>query len=66
MNAADAVQALEFACHRALKVPKDDMSRVMLLEALAGLKATPINSFPQKVVDLVERSYEQAEHRQRL
>ena len=61
MNAADAVQALEFACHRALKVPKDDMSRVMLLEALAGLKATPLNSFPQQVLDLVERSREQAD-----
>jgi hypothetical protein len=61
MNAADAVQALEFACHRALNVPKDDMSRVMLLEALAGLKATPLNSFPQEVLDLVERAREQAD-----
>ena len=61
MNAVDAVQALEFACHRALTVPKDDMSRVMLLEALAGLKGTPLNSFPQQVVDLVERSCEQAD-----
>ena len=61
MNAADTVQALEFACHRALRVPEDDMSRVMLLEALAGLKATPLASFPQKVFDLVERSREQAD-----
>ena len=61
MNAADAVQALDFACHRALKVPQDDMSRVMLLEALAGLKATPLNSFPQQVIDLVERAREQAD-----
>jgi len=61
MNAADAVQAVEFACHRALRVPKDDMSRVMLLEALAGLKATPLNSFPQEVLDLVERAREQAD-----
>jgi hypothetical protein len=61
MNAADAVQALEFACHRALKVPKDDMSRVMLLEALAGLKAPPLASFPEKVLDLVERSRDQAD-----
>jgi hypothetical protein len=61
MNAADAVQALEFACHRALKVPQDDMSQVMLLEALAGLKATPLNSFPQEVLHLVERGREQAD-----
>lgn len=61
MNAADAVQALEFACHRALKVPQDDMSRVMLLEALAALKATPLNSFPQEVLSLVERAREQAD-----
>jgi len=61
MNAADAVQALEFACHRALTVPKDDMSRVMLLEALAGLKATPLNSFPPNVVELVARTCDQAD-----
>jgi hypothetical protein len=61
MNAADAVQAVEFACHRALRVPKDDMSRVMLLEALANLKATPLASFPQKVFELVERSRDQAD-----
>ena len=46
MNAADAVQAVEFACHRALNVPEDDISRVMLLEALASFKATPLASFP--------------------
>jgi hypothetical protein len=61
MNAADTVQALEFACHRAVRIPKDDMSRVMLLEALAGLKATPLNSFPHEVVELVERSRDQAD-----
>jgi hypothetical protein len=61
MNATDAVQAASFACHRALNVPKDDMSRVMLLEALASLKATPLGSFPDNVVDLVERSREQAD-----
>ena len=61
MNAVDAVQALEFACHRALTVPKDDMSRVMLLEALAGLKATPLNSFPPNVVELVARTCDQAD-----
>jgi hypothetical protein len=61
MNAADAVQALEFACHRALRVPQDDMSRVMLLEALAGLKAMPLNSFPEEVLALVERAREQAD-----
>lgn len=36
------------ACHRALKVPKDDFARVMLLEALASFKATPLDSFPTK------------------
>ena len=61
MNAADTVQALEFACHRALRGPKDDMSRVMLLEALAGLKSTPLASFPQEALDLVERLREQAD-----
>src|SRR5918994_2763379 len=61
MNAADTVQALEFACHRALNVPKDDMSRVMLLEALAGVKSTPLASFPEKVLDLVERLRDQAD-----
>jgi hypothetical protein len=61
MNAADAVQAADFACHRALRVPNDDMSRVMLLEALASLKATSLASFPSNVLDLVERSREQAD-----
>src|SRR5688572_22600843 len=61
MNAADAVQAVGFACHRALKVPEDDMSRAMLLEALANLKATPLASFPQDVLELVERSRDQAD-----
>jgi hypothetical protein len=61
MNAADAVQAVDFACHRALNVPEDDMSRVMLLEALANLKATPLTSFPQNVIELVERSREHAD-----
>ena len=61
MNAADAVQAADWACHQALKVPKDDMSRVMLLEALANLKSTPLNSFPQNVIELVERSRAQAD-----
>jgi hypothetical protein len=61
MNAADAVQAAGFACHRALKVPNDDMSRTMLLEALANLKATPLDSFPQDVLELVEQSRDQAD-----
>jgi len=61
MNAADTVQALEFACHRALKFPKDDMARVMLLEALTALKATSLGSFPEKALHLVERSREQAD-----
>lgn len=61
MNVADAVQAVEFACHRAVKFPEDDMSRVMLLEALAQFKATPLASFPHKVLDLVGRSRDQAD-----
>jgi hypothetical protein len=60
MNAADAVQAGEFACHRALKGPQDDRSRVMLLKALANLLAIPLGSFPQKALELVERSRDQA------
>jgi hypothetical protein len=61
MNAADAVQAAGFACHRALNVPNDGMSRTMLLEALANLKATPLASFPQHVLELVEQSRDQAD-----
>ena len=60
MNAADAVQAAEFACHRALNGPQDDRSRVMLLKALANLLATPLASFPQNALGLVERSRDQA------
>ena len=60
MNAADAVQTAEFACHRALNGPQDDRSRVMLLKALANLLATPLASFPQNVLGLVERSRDQA------
>jgi hypothetical protein len=61
MNAVDAVQAVEFACHRALNVPEDDISRMMLLEALASFKATPLASFPSKVLNLVSRSRDQAD-----
>ncbi len=61
MNAADAVQAVEFACHRALTFPRDDIARVMLLEGLASFKATPLVSFPQEVVDLVERARDRAD-----
>ena len=61
MNAVDAVQAVDFACHRALKVPKDEMSRVMLLEALASFKAIPVASFPDAVFDLVGRSRDRAD-----
>jgi hypothetical protein len=61
MNAVDAVQAAAFACHQALSVPKDDISRVMLLEAFVSLKATPLASFSPNVVDRVERSREQAD-----
>ena len=45
----------------ALKVPKDDIARMMLLEALASFKATPLGSFPQEVLDLVSRSRDQAD-----
>ena len=61
MNVVDAVQAAEFACHLALNDPKDDMSRVMLLEVLANLKATPLASFPHNVLDLISRSRDQAD-----
>jgi hypothetical protein len=61
MNAVDAVQAVDFACHRALKVPEDEMSRVMLLEALASFKAIPVASFPDAVFDLVGRSRNHAD-----
>jgi hypothetical protein len=37
------------------------MSRVMLLEALSGLKSTPLASFPDNTIDLVERSRDQAD-----
>ena len=60
MDAVDAVQAVEFACHRALNVP-NDVSRVMLLKALANLIATPLASFPQDVRELVKRSRDQAD-----
>lgn len=56
MNAADAVRAVESACHRALDVPKDDFARLMLLEALANFKAMPPASFPHDVANLVRRS----------
>jgi hypothetical protein len=49
------------ACHRALKVPRDDVARTMLLEALTNFKATPLASFPHEVLDLISRSREQAD-----
>lgn len=61
MNAVDAVQAAEFACHLALNDPKDDMARAMLLEVLANLKAAPLASLPHSVLDLVSRSRDQAD-----
>lgn len=61
MNAVDAVQAADFACHLALKAPKDDSYRMMLLEALARFKAMPLNSFPNEVLDLVGQSRGQAD-----
>ena len=35
--------------------------RHWILEALAGLEATPHDSFPEQVQDLIERSREQAD-----
>lgn len=61
MNAVDAVQAVELACHRAVKSPTDDVARMMLLEALASFKATPLAPFPAKVVEMVSRSHDQAD-----
>jgi len=61
MNAVDAVQAVELACHRAVNFPSDDIARMMLLEALASFKAMPLALFPPKVVDLIGRSHDQAD-----
>lgn len=61
MNAVDAVQAVDFACHRALRAPDDDISRMMLLEALANFKAVPLASFPHNAIELVGRSRDQAD-----
>jgi hypothetical protein len=61
MDAADVVRAAERACHRASKAPADETSQVMLLEALARLKATPLATFPEDVIDLVKRSRDAAD-----
>jgi len=57
----DAVQALEAACHRLLRDPRDDLARAVLLEALAGYKAVPLVAFPDTVLDLVRISHDQAD-----
>ncbi len=57
----DAVDALEAACHRLLRDPRDDLSRAVLLEALAHYKAVPLASFPASVLDLVKISHDQAD-----
>ena len=50
------VQALETACHRLLRNPDDDLSRALLLEALAAYKAIPLASLPASVYGLVATS----------
>lgn len=52
---------MELACQRALNYSSDDKARMMLLEALASFKATPLSVFPARVVDLANRSREQAD-----
>ena len=47
------VQALGTACHRLLRNPDDDLSRALLLEALAAYKAIPWASLPASVYGLV-------------
>jgi hypothetical protein len=61
MNAADAVQAVALACNQALDDTGDDMSRVLMLEALANYKAVPLTLFPPAVLDLVKLSHDQAD-----
>lgn len=57
----NAVQTLEAARHRLLRDPRDDLARAALLEALASYTAVPLASFPDDVLDLVEKSHEQAD-----
>ena len=61
MNAVQAVQAVESVCHRVLRDPRDDVSRALLLEALAEYKTVPLVSFPVAALDLVKLSHAQAD-----
>lgn len=53
------VQALKTACHRLLRNLDDDLSRALLLEALAAYKAIPLASLPASVYGLVTTSRDQ-------
>ncbi len=57
----NAVHAVEEACHRFLRDPKDDLVRASLLDALARYKAIPLDAFPATVIGLVRTSHEQAD-----
>jgi len=57
----NAVQALEAACHRLLHDPRDNLSRALLLEALANYRAISLASFPVAVFDLVQFSHDRAD-----
>ena len=57
----EQVQALETACHRLLRNPDDDLSRALLLEALAGYKAIPLARLPASVYGLVATSRHQVD-----
>lgn len=57
----EQVQALETACHRLLRNPGDDLSRALLLEALAAYKAIPLASLPASVYGLVATSRHQVD-----
>ena len=58
---ADHVRALEAACHRLLKNPRDEDSRASLLKALATYKTVPMACFPLAVQHLVATSRDQAD-----
>ena len=61
MDAVQSVQAVESACHRVLRNSRDDVSRALLLEALASFQAVPLASFPTAVLDLVKASRDHAD-----
>lgn len=61
LNAAQAVQAVESVCDRVLRDPRDDMSRALLLEALAKFSTVPLASFPTAALDLVQLSRAQSD-----